>query len=78
MCTFISACHPRGHTERYGHCVSFNHAFKANGIKEDWSVDRYEVLLEIGCGKVLMIAYWNEVGWPAEIPGESFGDSAYC
>jgi len=57
-------------TERDGHRVSFNRAFKANGIEEDWSVDRYGVLLEVGGGKERMTAHWNEVGWPAEIPAE--------
>mmetsp|Transcript_4795 Transcript_4795/g.9476 ORF Transcript_4795/g.9476 Transcript_4795/m.9476 type:complete len:198 (-) Transcript_4795:422-1015(-) len=57
-------------TERDGHRVSFNRAFKANNIDENWDVDRYGVLLEVGGGKERMTAHWNEVGWPEAIPEE--------
>jgi len=59
-------------TERDGHRVSFNRAFKANNIDENWDVDRYGVLLEVGGGKERMTAHWNEVGWPEAIPGKCF------
>lgn len=55
-------------TERDGHRPAFNRAFKENGIDEEWSVERYGVLLETGGGKERMTAHWNEVGWPDVIP----------
>mmetsp|Transcript_35278 Transcript_35278/g.77267 ORF Transcript_35278/g.77267 Transcript_35278/m.77267 type:complete len:273 (-) Transcript_35278:884-1702(-) len=55
-------------TERDGHRPAFNRAFKENGIEEDWDVDRYGVLLEIGGGKERMTGHWDEVGWPDCIP----------
>ena len=61
-------------TERDGHRPAFNRAFKENGIDEDWGVDRYGVLLEVGGGKERMTAHWNEVGWPDVIPEEGRQD----
>lgn len=51
-------------TERDGHRPAFNQAFSENNIEEEWSVERYGVLLETGGGKERMTAHWNEVGWP--------------
>jgi len=51
-------------TERDGHRVAFNLAFQEQGIEEEWSVERYGKLLEIGGGKERMTGHWNEVGWP--------------
>jgi len=51
-------------TERDGHRQSFNRAFQLKGIQDDWSVERYGKLLEIGGGKERMTGHWNEVGWP--------------
>ena len=45
-------------TERDGHRISFNLAFKNNGIDEDWSEERYGKLLEVGGGKERMTAHW--------------------
>jgi hypothetical protein len=39
-------------TERDGHRLAFNRAFKLNGIDEEWSEQRYGKLLEVGGGKV--------------------------
>jgi hypothetical protein len=55
-------------TERDGHRISFNKAFKEFGLKVDgkdmeWDVDLYGKLLEIGGGKERMMGYWNEIGW---------------
>ena len=61
-------------TERDGHRPAFNRAFKENGIDEEWEVDRYGVLLEVGGGKERMTAHWNEVGWPGAIPEEGRQD----
>jgi hypothetical protein len=45
-------------TERDGHRISFNLAFKNNGIDEEWSEERYGKLLEVGGGKERMTAHW--------------------
>ena len=45
-------------TERDGHRISFNIAFKDNGIDEEWSEERYGKLLEVGGGKERMTAHW--------------------
>ena len=38
--------------------ISFNLAFKDNGINEEWSEERYGKLLEVGGGKERMTAHW--------------------
>lgn len=58
-------------TERDGHRPAFNRAFKNNGIDEEWDVELYGKLLEVGGGKERMTAHWNEVGWPNVIPEEA-------
>mmetsp|Transcript_16474 Transcript_16474/g.23433 ORF Transcript_16474/g.23433 Transcript_16474/m.23433 type:complete len:279 (+) Transcript_16474:2-838(+) len=55
-------------TERDGHRPAFNRAFDQNGIKEEWGVELYGKLLEVGGGKERMTAHWNDVGWPDVIP----------
>lgn len=57
-------------TERDGHRPAFNRAFINNNIEEEWDVERYGKLLEVGGGKERMTAHWNEVGWPSVIPEE--------
>ncbi len=57
-------------TERDGHRISFNQAFRESNIDEEWSVERYGVLLEVGGGKERMTAHWNEVGWPSSMAEE--------
>jgi len=47
-------------TERDGHRLAFNRAFKNSGIDEEWSVELYGKLLETGGGKERMTAHWNE------------------
>lgn len=54
-------------TERDGHRPAFNRAFKNNDIAEEWDVERYGKLLEVGGGKERMTAHWDEVGWPSVI-----------
>jgi len=61
-------------TERDGHRLAFNRAFKNSGIDEEWSVELYGKLLETGGGKERMTAHWNEVGWPDVIPEEGRAD----
>ena len=41
-------------TERDGHRVSFNMTFKEFGFTDEWSVDYYHELLQIGGGKERM------------------------
>ena len=53
-------------TERDGHRVAFNTAFRSAGLSEDWSVDRYGELLTTGGGKERMRRHFDEAGWPAE------------
>lgn len=57
-------------TERDGHRVSFNQAFKEFDLDCEWGVDLYGKLLETGGGKERMTAHWNEVGWPSGYDSE--------
>lgn len=52
-------------TERDGHRVAFNHAFRGAGLKLEWDVPLYGRLLKIAGGKERMRAYFDETGWPA-------------
>lgn len=40
-------------------------------IDDEWSVERYGKLLEIGGGKERMTGHWNEVGWPDEMADDN-------
>jgi HAD superfamily hydrolase (TIGR01509 family) len=51
-------------TERDGHRVAFNDAFRAAGLDSEWSVDRYGELLTTGGGKERMRRHFDETGWP--------------
>jgi HAD superfamily hydrolase (TIGR01509 family) len=55
-------------TERDGHRVAFNRAFKAKGLDIEWDVPLYGRLIEIAGGKERMKFYFNEYGWPENIP----------
>lgn len=46
-------------TERDGHRVTFNAAFKQKGLDCEWDVDLYGELLKIGGGKERMTKYFN-------------------
>ncbi|KIZ07442.1 Protein cbbY, chromosomal [Monoraphidium neglectum] len=48
-------------TEKDGHRVSFNEAFKRKGLDHDWGVELYGELLEIGGGKERMTKYFKDV-----------------
>jgi HAD superfamily hydrolase (TIGR01509 family) len=51
-------------TERDGHRVGFNRAFKEMGIDAEWDVPLYGKLLQVAGGKERMRAYFDEYGWP--------------
>jgi HAD superfamily hydrolase (TIGR01509 family) len=51
-------------TERDGHRVAFNRAFKAMGIDAEWDVPLYGELLKVAGGKERMRAYFDRFGWP--------------
>lgn len=48
-------------TERDGHRVAFNEAFKQKGLPHEWSVEKYGELLTTGGGKERMTRYFTEV-----------------
>ena len=52
-------------TERDGHRVAFNRAFKVLGIDAEWDVPMYGQLLLIAGGKERMRHYFDQHGWPA-------------
>jgi len=52
-------------TERDGHRVGFNRAFREFGIDAEWDVALYGRLLQVAGGKERMRAYFDEFGWPA-------------
>ena len=53
-------------TERDGHRVGFNRAFKQFGIDAEWDVPLYGKLLQVAGGKERMRAYFDEFGWPED------------
>jgi len=53
-------------TERDGHRVGFNRAFKEMGIDAEWDVELYGKLLLVAGGKERMRAYFDKFGWPAD------------
>lgn len=53
-------------TERDGHRIAFNQAFREAGIEAEWSVERYGVLLSTGGGKERMRRHFDETNWPVE------------
>jgi HAD superfamily hydrolase (TIGR01509 family) len=55
-------------TERDGHRVSFNLAFKEYGFTDEWSVDYYHELLQIGGGKERMKYHWHTRGFSKPVP----------
>jgi HAD superfamily hydrolase (TIGR01509 family) len=54
-------------TERDGHRVAFNRAFKAKGLDVEWDVALYGRLLKVAGGKERMKFYFDENGWPEKI-----------
>jgi HAD superfamily hydrolase (TIGR01509 family) len=54
-------------TERDGHRVSFNDAFRQAGLDTNWSLERYGELLLTAGGKERMRRHFDETGWPEGI-----------
>ena len=51
-------------TERDGHRIAFNLAFKQKGFNIEWDIELYGKLLEIAGGKERMIYFFDQSGWP--------------
>ena len=51
-------------TERDGHRVAFNQAFRKIGLDIEWDVALYGKLLQIAGGKERMKYYFDQNGWP--------------
>ncbi len=62
-------------TERDGHRVGFNRAFKEHGIDAEWDVALYGKLLQVAGGKERMRAYFDEYGWPEGADSDQAKDS---
>ncbi len=54
-------------TEKDGHRVAFNRAFKEKGLPHEWSVEKYHKLLQVAGGKERIRHFLNEVGWPESV-----------
>ena len=57
-------------TERDGHRVAFNRAFREFGFDVCWDVETYHELLAVGGGKERMKRYLHEKGFGAPVPPE--------
>jgi HAD superfamily hydrolase (TIGR01509 family) len=57
-------------TERDGHRVSFNRTFKEFGFSDEWSVEYYHELLQIGGGKERMKHHLQTRGFSKPVPPE--------
>ena len=57
-------------TERDGHRVAFNMAFKEFGFADEWSVEEYHKLLQIGGGKERMKYYWQNHGFSKPVQAD--------
>ncbi len=55
-------------TEKDGHRVAFNMAFKDFGFTDDWAVDYYHELLQVGGGKERMKRHWETRGFSKPVP----------
>ncbi|MDK2992036.1 MAG: hypothetical protein PWP48_1269 [Clostridiales bacterium] len=61
-------------TERDGHRVAFNRAFKEAGLDIEWSVEEYRELVKIAGGKERMRSYFEEHRYllPPEVLNDEF------
>ena len=55
-------------TERDGHRIAFNQAFKENELGFEWGVDEYGRLCEVGGGKERSTFYMNKEAAPPQKP----------
>jgi HAD superfamily hydrolase (TIGR01509 family) len=55
-------------TERDGHRVAFNMAFKEMGIPVEWDVAEYKELVRVAGGKERMKFYFDQTSWPEQYP----------
>lgn len=62
-------------TERDGHRVGFNRAFREFGIDAEWDVPLYGKLLQVAGGKERMRAYFDEYGWPEAAASDEVKDA---
>ncbi len=61
-------------TERDGHRVAFNEAFRQAGIPLEWSVEGYHDLLQVGGGKERMRQAFREQGLFADLDDTAFDE----
>jgi len=61
-------------TERDGHRVSFNLAFKEFGFTNEWSVDYYHELLQVAGGKERMKHHWQTKGFSKPVAEEEIDE----
>jgi len=61
-------------TERDGHRVSFNMTFKEFGFTDEWSVEYYHELLQVGGGKERMKHHWKTKGFSKPLAEEEIDD----
>lgn len=57
-------------TERDGHRVSFNMTFKEFGFTDEWDVEYYHELLQVGGGKERMKQHWKTKGFSKPLTEE--------
>lgn len=62
-------------TERDGHRVGFNRAFREFGIDAEWDVALYGKLLQVAGGKERMRAFFDEYGWPESAASDEVKDA---
>ena len=51
-------------TEKDGHRIAFNEAFRKKGLDAEWNIEQYGELLKIAGGKERMFHYFSCIGWP--------------
>jgi HAD superfamily hydrolase (TIGR01509 family) len=61
-------------TERDGHRVSFNMTFKEFGFTDEWDVEYYHELLQVGGGKERMKHHWKTRGFSKPLTEEEIDD----
>ena len=61
-------------TERDGHRIAFNRAFRDFGLKLEWDVALYGRLLkQVAGGKERLQQYFDKVGWPVDAGNDRSG-----